>query len=199
MSSLLTTRKRARAARGVAPRSHCQGAFRGRHPIAYRGVRSQGRISDCLGSWHHLRDPGLDLSDCRAGTDYRVIAFDHRGHGRSGHSAARKLQPAVTSQPMSTRCSTAPWHRASVPSSPDIRWAAWPSPHGRIYTATRSTSRADAVALVNTTTGDLLREVRLLSVPAPLAAARILGGRALIDTFGSFAVPPLAGARGQPE
>ena len=58
-------------------------------------------------------------------------------------------------------------------------------------------SRADAVTLINTTTGDLLREVRLLPMPAPLAAARVLGGRALIGAFGSFAVPP-AGAASHP-
>jgi pimeloyl-ACP methyl ester carboxylesterase len=51
-------------------------------------------------------------------------------------------------------------------------------------------SRADAVALINTTTGDLLREVRLLPMPAPFAAARVLGGRALVNIFGSFTVPP---------
>ena len=51
-------------------------------------------------------------------------------------------------------------------------------------------SRAAAVALINTTTGDLLREVRLLPVPAPFAAVRVLGGRALINIFGSYSVPP---------
>ncbi len=91
---------------------------------------------------------------------------------------------------MSMRCSTPRLRRASAPSSRDIRWAAWRSPPGRTVTATRSTSRADAVALINTTTGDLLREVRLLPVPAPFAAVRVLGGRALINIFGSFTVPP---------
>jgi pimeloyl-ACP methyl ester carboxylesterase len=51
-------------------------------------------------------------------------------------------------------------------------------------------ARADAVALINTTTGDLLREVRLLPVPAPFSAVRVLGGRALVNIFGSFTVPP---------
>ena len=36
-------------------------------------------------------------------------------------------------------------------------------------------ARADAVALINTTTGDLLREVRLLPVPAPFAAVAGVG------------------------
>jgi hypothetical protein len=33
--------------------------------------------------------------------------------------------------------------------------------------------RADAVALINTTTGDLLREIQLIQVPGMLAATRI--------------------------
>ena len=63
--------------------------------------------------------------------------------------------------------------------------AAW-SDHYRHKVA----ERADAVALINTTTGDLLREVRLVPVPPPFAAMRILGGRALINIFGSFTMPP---------
>jgi pimeloyl-ACP methyl ester carboxylesterase len=51
-------------------------------------------------------------------------------------------------------------------------------------------AHADAVALINTTTGDLLREIRLLPVPAPFAPVRVLGGRALVNIFGSFDVPP---------
>jgi pimeloyl-ACP methyl ester carboxylesterase len=50
--------------------------------------------------------------------------------------------------------------------------------------------RADAVALINTTTGDLLREVKLLPFPAPFAPVRVLGARALVNIFGSFDVPP---------
>ncbi len=124
--------------------------------------------------------------------DYRVIAFDHRGHGRSdipprGNYSLRHLAADVDAVLDGT---LAPGERAVIAghSMGGMAIAAWSD----LY-RDKVTSRADAVALVNTTTGDLLREVRLLSVPAPLAAARILGGRALIDTFGSFAVPPLAG------
>jgi pimeloyl-ACP methyl ester carboxylesterase len=122
---------------------------------------------------------------------YRVIAFDHRGHGRSGiprrgHYGLAYLAADVDAVLDAT---LAPGERALIAghSMGGMAIAAW-SDHYRH----KVPSRADAVALINTTTGDLLREVRLLGVPAPLAAARILGGRALIGTFGSFAVPPLA-------
>jgi pimeloyl-ACP methyl ester carboxylesterase len=44
---------------------------------------------------------------------------------------------------------------------------------------------ADAVALINTTTGDLLRNVALLPAPAPLADARVRAAGALLKTFGA--------------
>jgi pimeloyl-ACP methyl ester carboxylesterase len=50
--------------------------------------------------------------------------------------------------------------------------------------------RADAVALINTTTGDLVRKVRLLSVPRELSAVRALAARGLIGAFGGFPLPP---------
>ncbi len=122
---------------------------------------------------------------------YRVIAFDHRGHGRSGipRRGAYSLSHLAADVDAVLDATLAPGERAVIAghSMGGMAIAAW-SDHYRHQVP----SRADAVALVNTTTGDLLREVQLLSVPAPLAAARILGGRALIRTFGSLAVPPLA-------
>ena len=124
--------------------------------------------------------------------EYRVIAFDHRGHGRSdiprrGRYSLSHLAADVDAVLDAT---LAPGERAVIAghSMGGMAIAAWSDRYRH-----KVPSRADAVTLINTTTGDLLREVRLLPMPAPLAAARVLGGRALIGAFGSFAVPPLVG------
>jgi pimeloyl-ACP methyl ester carboxylesterase len=49
----------------------------------------------------------------------------------------------------------------------------------------RVRQRADAVALINTTTGDLLRNVQLLPVPQPLADVRVRAAGTLLKTFGA--------------
>lgn len=122
---------------------------------------------------------------------YRVIAFDHRGHGRSGipRRGNYSLSHLAADVDAVLDATLAPGERAVIAghSMGGMAIAAWSDQYRH-----RVPARADAVALINTTTGDLLRQVQLLSVPGPLAAARILGGRALIGTFGSFAVPPLA-------
>ena len=48
----------------------------------------------------------------------------------------------------------------------------------------RVAERADAVALINTTTGDLLEEINLLRVPSPLIAGRSVAARRMIRAFG---------------
>ena len=48
----------------------------------------------------------------------------------------------------------------------------------------RVAERADAVALINTTTGDLLEKINLLRVPAMLSAGRSNAARRMIKTFG---------------
>jgi pimeloyl-ACP methyl ester carboxylesterase len=124
-------------------------------------------------------------------SEYRVIAFDHRGHGRSGipRRGGYSLRHLAADVDAVLEGTLAPGERAVIAghSMGGMAIAAWSDLYRH-----RVPARADAVALVNTTTGDLLREVQLLSVPAPLAAARILGGRALIGSFGSFAVPSAA-------
>lgn len=121
---------------------------------------------------------------------YRVIAFDHRGHGRSEipRRGGYSLSHLAADVDAVLEATLAPGERAVIAghSMGGMAIAAWSDRYRH-----KVASRADAVALINTTTGDLLREVRLLAVPAPLAAARVLGGRALIGTFGSFAVPPM--------
>jgi pimeloyl-ACP methyl ester carboxylesterase len=49
----------------------------------------------------------------------------------------------------------------------------------------RVSELADAVALINTTTGDLLRNVQFLPVPTSLADARVRAAGTLLKTFGA--------------
>jgi pimeloyl-ACP methyl ester carboxylesterase len=121
-------------------------------------------------------------------TDYRVIAFDHRGHGRSGIPPRRgyTLHHLASDVDAVLEATLAPRERAVIAghSMGGIAIAAWSDRYRH-----KVARRADAVALINTTTGDLLREVKLLSVPGPLAAGRVLAGRRIVGTFGSFALP----------
>ena len=121
--------------------------------------------------------------------DFRVIAFDHRGHGRSGipRRGGYSLSHLAADVDAVLDATLRPGERAVVAghSMGGMAIAAWSDRYRHKVEA-----RADAVALINTTTGDLLREVRLLPVPAPFAAVRVLGGRALVNIFGSYPVPP---------
>jgi pimeloyl-ACP methyl ester carboxylesterase len=121
--------------------------------------------------------------------DYRVIAFDARGHGRSGlpRRGGYSLTHLASDLDAVLEATLAPGERAVIAghSMGAIAIAAWSDQYRHKVEA-----YADAVALINTTTGDLLREVRLLPVPAPFAPVRVLGGRALVSIFGSFSVPP---------
>jgi pimeloyl-ACP methyl ester carboxylesterase len=122
-------------------------------------------------------------------TEYRVIAFDHRGHGRSGipRRGGYSLAHLASDVDAVLEATLAPGERAVIAghSMGGMAIAAWSDRYRHKVEA-----RADAVALINTTTGDLLREVRLLPVPAPFAPVRVLGARALVNIFGSFEVPP---------
>jgi len=122
-------------------------------------------------------------------TDHRVIAFDHRGHGRSGvpRRGGYSLAHLAADVDAVLEATLAPGERAVIAghSMGGMAIAAWSDRYRH-----KVESRADAVALLNTTTGDLLREVRLLPVPPPFAAVRVLGARALVNIFGSFDVPP---------
>ena len=122
-------------------------------------------------------------------TEYRVIAFDHRGHGRSGipRRGGYGLAHLAADVDAVLEATLAPGERAVIAghSMGGMAIAAWSDRYRQ-----KVARRADAVALINTTTGDLLREMRLLPVPAPFAPVRVLGGRALVNIFGSFYVPP---------
>lgn len=123
--------------------------------------------------------------------DYRVIAFDHRGHGRSGLPRANNysLKHLASDLDSVLDATLAPHERAVVAghSMGGITIAAWSERYRH-----KVARRADAVALINTTTGDLIRKVQLLPVPYGLSPARVLAGRTLINAFGGFAVPGAA-------
>ncbi len=123
--------------------------------------------------------------------DYRVIAFDHRGHGRSGvpRRDGYSLKHLASDLDSVLEATLAPHERAVLAghSMGGITIAAWSARYRH-----KVHRRADAVALINTTTGDLVREVKLLSVPHGLSPARVLAARGLINTFGGFPVPGAA-------
>jgi pimeloyl-ACP methyl ester carboxylesterase len=145
----------------------------------YPVVLSHG-ITCALRVWHNQI---ADLSG-----DHRVIAFDHRGHGRSeipsrhGYSLDRLADDLDAVLDATLRAG----ERAVIAghSMGGIAISAWSDryrdavPH-----------RANAVALINTTTGDLLRELRILQVPDVLAATRIRVAEQVIRAIGSLNVP----------
>ena len=116
---------------------------------------------------------------------YRVIAYDHRGHGRSSVPPRRggySLDHLAADLDAVLDATLAPDERAVVAghSMGGIAISSWSEryPH-------RVAQRADAVALINTTTGDLLRNINLLPVPATLADARVRAAGSLLRTFGA--------------
>ena len=124
-------------------------------------------------------------------TDYRVIAFDHRGHGRSGvpQRGGYSLKHLASDLDSVLEATLAPHERALLVghSMGGITIAAWSARYRH-----KVQRRADAVALINTTTGDLARKVKLLSVPRELSPARVLAARGLINAFGGFPIPTAA-------
>jgi pimeloyl-ACP methyl ester carboxylesterase len=125
-----------------------------------------------------------DLAD-----DYRVIAFDHRGHGQSGvpRRNAYSLKHLASDLDSVLEATLAPHERAVLAghSMGGITIAAWSERYRH-----KVHRRADAVALINITTGDLVRKVKLFPVPRELSPARVMAGRGLINAFGGF---PLLG------
>lgn len=122
--------------------------------------------------------------------DYRVIAFDHRGHGRSAVPARRSgysLDCLADDLDSVLDAALAPGERAIVAghSMGGIAITSWAERHPE-----RVPHRADGVALINTTTGDLLRHVQFVKVPPQLAEARVRAAGTLLKTFG--AVPLLS-------
>ncbi|MEB3982114.1 alpha/beta hydrolase [Mycobacterium sp. 663a-19] len=151
-------------------------------PDGYPIVLTHG-ITCAIRAWSYQI---ADLS-----TDYRVIAFDHRGHGRSGvpRRGGYSLKHLASDLDSVLEATLAPHERAVLAghSMGGITIAAWSARYRH-----KVHRRADAVALINTTTGDLVREVKLLSVPSELrrfSEARVLAARGLIGAFGGFPLP----------
>lgn len=137
-----------------------------------------------------IRVWGYQIADLAA--DYRVIAFDHRGHGRSGipPRGGYSISHLASDLDAVLEATLSPGERAVLAghSMGGIAITAWSDRYRH-----KVCRRADAVALINTTTGDLVRKVNLLLVPRVLAGARVLAGQQLLNTFGSFAVPSAIG------
>ncbi|WP_445161550.1 alpha/beta fold hydrolase [Mycobacterium sp. Dal123C01] len=124
-------------------------------------------------------------------TDYRVIAFDHRGHGRSGvpRRCGYSLKHLASDLDCVLEATVAPHERAVLAghSMGGIAIAAWSARYRH-----KVHRRVDAVALINTTTGDLVRQVKLFPVPGQLSPARVQAARGLINVFGGFPIPAAA-------
>lgn len=132
-------------------------------------------ITCSLRVWHEQIN---DLS-----RDFRVIAYDHRGHGRSGVPAGRaySLQHLAGDLDAVLAATLRPGERAVIGghSMGGIAISSWADRFRH-----RVEERADAVALINTTTGDLLQKINLLRVPGMLAGGRALAAKRMIETFG---------------
>src|SRR6185312_15626844 len=151
-------------------------------PDGYPIVLTHG-ITCAIRAWAH------QIADLAG--DYRVIAFDHRGHGQSSVPRAKdySLKHLASDLDSVLDATLAPHERAVVAghSMGGITIAAWSQRYRH-----KVARRADAVALINTTTGDLIRNVQLLALPRGLGPARVLAGRALIGAFAGFGVPGAA-------
>lgn len=126
---------------------------------------------------------------------HRVIAFDHRGHGLSGVPAGRggySLDHLAADLDAVLDATLAPGERAVIAghSMGGIAITSWAERH-----PDQVAQRAAAVALINTTTGDLLRHVNLLPVPASLAEARVRAAGTVLRAFGGA---PLVRAADRP-
>ncbi len=122
-------------------------------------------------------------------SDYRVIAYDHRGHGRSGLPTRRAnygLNFLAADLDAVLEATLKPGERAVIAghSMGGIAISSWSERY-----PLRVTERADAVALINTTTGDALRHVQLAPVPPRLSGARVRAAEVLLKNFGAAPVP----------
>ncbi|MFV0493800.1 alpha/beta fold hydrolase [Mycobacterium sp.] len=120
--------------------------------------------------------------------DFRVIAYDHRGHGRSGvpRHDAYSIAHLASDLDCVLEATLAPGERALIAghSMGGMTIQAWSMRHRH-----NVARRADAVALINTSSGDLLTNIRLLSVPRGLSSARAVAGRTLINAVSGLPLP----------
>ena len=132
-------------------------------------------ITCSLRVWHEQIN---DLS-----RDFRVIAYDHRGHGRSGvpASSAYSLDHLAADLDAVLTAVLRPGERAVVAghSMGGIAINAWSDRYRH-----EVERRVDAVALINTTNGDLLDKIQLLPVPGMLRGGRVTAARTMIRSLG---------------
>lgn len=136
-------------------------------------------ITCAIPVWRH------EIADLAA--DYRVIAYDHRGHGRSDvpRRGGYSLNHLASDLDAVLEATLKPGERAVIAghSMGGIAISAWSDRYRH-----RVAQRADAVALINTTTGDLLEHVDLLQLPRSLKGARVQVARRMLLTFGNVPV-----------
>jgi pimeloyl-ACP methyl ester carboxylesterase len=138
-------------------------------------------ITCALRVWHNQI---ADLS-----VDHRVIAFDHRGHGKSevpSRKGSYRLPRLADDLEAVLAATVRPGERAVIAghSMGGITISAW-SDHYRDSVQ----ARADAVAMINTTTGELLQKVQLLQVPGVLAGTRTRIAEQMLRAIASRDVP----------
>ena len=122
--------------------------------------------------------------------DYRVIAYDPRGHGRSGVPRRRgnySLDYLAADLDAVLAATLAPGERAVLAghSMGGIAITSWSQRY-----PLRVRQCADAVALLNTTTGDLLRDVQFIPVPRPLSGSRVRAAGTLLKQLGAAPLVP---------
>ncbi len=132
-----------------------------------------------------IRVWGHQIADLSA--DHRVIAYDHRGHGRSGvpKRGGYSLTHLASDLDAVLEATLAPGERAVIAghSMGGMASRAWSDRYRH-----RVHERADAVALINTTIGNLLAEVELFQVPPPLQRTRVQAARRGLLAFGSVPI-----------
>ena len=132
-------------------------------------------ITCSLRVWHEQIN---DLS-----RDFRIITYDHRGHGRSGvpQPSGYSLDHLAADLDSVLAATLRPGEQAVIAghSMGGIAISSWAQRFSH-----RVPERAAAVALINTTTGDLLDKIKLLRVPGMLKPARIAAARNMIRSLG---------------
>lgn len=139
-------------------------------------------ITCAIGVW------GNQIADLAK--DHRVIAFDHRGHGLSEAPRGRgkyNLDFLAADLDAVLAATLRRGERAIIAghSMGGIAITSWAQRYPQ-----RVAACADAVALVNTTTGDLLRLVQFMSAPRPLESSRERPAGRLLKTFGGAPLVP---------
>lgn len=116
---------------------------------------------------------------------YRVIAYDHRGHGRSGVPSRSHytLDHLAADLDAVLEATLVPGERAVIAghSMGGIAIGAWSERYRH-----RVAQRADAVAMINTTSGDVVRQMKFLALTPRLATPRAMVGSRVVKTFGGF-------------